>query len=191
VNHVPNFHVSEHFSQCFKVFNPSKSWKQRCTTQHIYISGKISYFLDTNEKQTKLWTRNGSRLWHQKSHEKHAWTLYFLRFVSLTCLVWWGKIKKFEKKNTCRSLLDRPKYGLHFSYIKWLSSKIQGFSDHNSRTTDPNFMLLGANRIVLMSLTDENKTKTSISQKEIIFKGVQRQDFQNSSGRPKYINLYA
>jgi len=98
VNHVPNFHVSEHFSQCFKVFNPSKSWKQRCTTQHIYISGKISYFLDTNEKQTKLWTRNGSRLWHQKSHKKHAWTLYFLRFVSLTCLVWWGKIKKFEKK---------------------------------------------------------------------------------------------
>jgi len=87
--------------------------------------------------------------------------------------------------------VDRPKYGLHFSYIKWLSSKIQGFSDQNSRTTDPNFMLLGANRIVLMSLTDENKTKTSISQKEIIFKGVQRQDFQNSSGRPKYINLYA
>ena len=85
--------------------------------------------------------------------------------------------------------MDRPKYGLHFSYIKWLSSKIQGFSDHNSRTTDPNFMFLGANRIVLMRLTDEKKTKTSISQKEIIFKGVQRQNFQNSSGRPKYLNL--
>ena len=67
--------------------------------------------------------------------------------------------------------MDRPKYGLHFSYIKWLSSKIQGFSDQNSRTTDPNFMLLGANRIVLMRLTDEKKTKTSISKKEIIFKG--------------------
>ena len=38
-------------------------------------------------------------------------------------------------------------------------------------------MFLGANRIVLMRLTDEKKTKTSISQKEIIFKGVQRKKF--------------
>ena len=119
--------------------------------------------------RSKLWTRNGSRLWDQKSNKKHASTLNFLCFESLTCLVWWGKIKKFEKKNTSRSLLDRPKYGLHFSYIKWLSSKIQGFSDHNSRTTDPNFMFLGANRIVLMRLTDEKKDQTILFLLEIIF----------------------
>ena len=35
--------------------------------------------------------------------------------------------------------------------------------DHNSWFTDPNFMFVGANCIVLMRLTDKNKTKTSIS----------------------------
>ena len=68
-----------------------------------------------------------------------------------------------KKKNTSRSLLDRPKYGLHFPYSKWLSSKIQEFSDYNSWTIHPNFMFLGANRIVLMRLTDEKMTKTSHS----------------------------
>ena len=127
MNHVPNFHVSEHFSQCFKVFNPSKSWKQRCTTQHIYISEKISYFLDTNEKQTKLWTRNGSRLWHQKSHEKHAWTLYFLRFVSLTCLVWWGKIKKFEKKTLLGHFWIAQSMDFIFPILNGYRPKSRGF----------------------------------------------------------------
>ena len=53
-NHGPKFHVCEHFLQCFKVFNPSTAWKQRSTIQHFYIFGKIGYFLDTNEKQTKI-----------------------------------------------------------------------------------------------------------------------------------------
>ena len=39
----------------------------------------------------------------------------------------------------------------------------QGFSDHNSWTTRPKFMFLGVNHIVLMSLTDEKRTKTSHS----------------------------
>ena len=45
MNHVPKFHVSGHFSQCFKVLNPSK---------YVYNFGKIGYFLDTNEKQAKI-----------------------------------------------------------------------------------------------------------------------------------------
>ena len=42
-----------------------------------------------------------------------------------------------------------------------VTSKIKAISDHNLWTADPNFMFLGINRIVLMKLTDEKKTKTS------------------------------
>jgi len=140
--------------------------------------------------RSKLWTRNGSRLWDQKSNEKHASTLHFLCFESLTCLVWWGKIKKFEKKTLLGHLWIAQSMDFIFPILNGYRPKSRGFwtITREPQTQISCFLVLIA---LFWWVTDENKTKTSISQKEIIFKGVQRQDFQNCSGRPKYLNLYA
>ena len=70
-----------------------------------------------------------------------------------------GEIKKIGKKTLLGCCWIAQSMAFILPYIKWLSSKIKGFSDHNLQTTHPNFMFLGANRIVLMSVTDEKKSK--------------------------------
>jgi len=125
------------------------------------IIGKIAYFMTLMRNRPNCGPGSGPDLCDQTSHEKHASTLHILCFVGLTCLVWWGKIKKFGKKILLGYCWIAQSMAFIFSYSKWLSSKIQGFSDHNSWTVDPNFMFLGANRIVLMRLTHEKKTKSS------------------------------
>ena len=43
-HNLHKLHVSEHFSQRFKVLNQSIIWKQSFATQHFWIFGKIAYF---------------------------------------------------------------------------------------------------------------------------------------------------
>ena len=110
-----NFMFLSIFRNVFKVLNPSKSSKQRSTTQHFYIFGKISYFWTLMRNRPKLWSRNRSKpLRSNIARQTCIGVAFFVFCRSNMPRLKGGKLKNL-KKNTSRSLLDHSKYGLLFS----------------------------------------------------------------------------
>ena len=108
MNHGPKFRVSEHFSQCFKVFNPSKTKVYHST---VVVFWGNSLIFDTNEKKAKLLDpERVQTLWSNIARKTWMSVAFFVFCVSnITSLR--GENKKLWKNK----LLVCPKYGLHFS----------------------------------------------------------------------------